>query len=106
MQLTKFVQKFNRMQKKLASIFFSTRLTALLFIAFAVSMAIGTFMDRASETSPTPYSRELIYEAWWFEAIMILFVINFVGNIFRFRLYKKAKWATLTLHLAFISTLR
>jgi len=90
------------MQKKLASIFFSTRLTALLFIAFAVAMAVGTFMDRASETSPTPYSRELVYEAWWFELIMVLFVVNFVGNIFRFRLYKKAKWATLTLHLSFI----
>ena len=90
------------MQKKLASILFSTRLTAILFLAFAVSMAIGTFLDRAAQTSPTPYSRELIYEAWWFEAIMVFFVINFVGNIFRFRLYRKAKWATLTFHLAFI----
>ncbi len=90
------------MQKKIASILFSTRLTAILFLAFAVAMAIGTFLDRASQTSPTPYSRTLIYEAWWFEAIMVFFVINFVGNIFRFRLYKKAKWATLTLHLAFI----
>ncbi|MEM7086915.1 MAG: cytochrome c biogenesis protein CcsA [Bacteroidota bacterium] len=90
------------MQKKLASILFSTRLTAALFIAFAIAMAIGTFLDRASETSPTPYSREMIYNAWWFEAIMVLFVINFVGNIFRFRLYKKKKWATLILHLSFI----
>ena len=29
-------------------------------------------------------------------------MINFVGNIFRFRLLRKEKWATLTLHLAFI----
>jgi cytochrome c-type biogenesis protein CcsB len=90
------------MQKKIADILFSTRLTALLFIVFAVSMAVGTFMDASSETSPTPYSRELIYNAWWFEAIMVMFVVNFVGNIFRFRLYKKEKWATLTLHLSFI----
>lgn len=90
------------MQKKLASILFSTRLTASLFLAFAIAMAVGTFLDRASDTSPTPFSREIIYNAWWFEAIMALFVINFVGNIFRFRLYKKKKWATLTLHLSFI----
>ena len=90
------------MQKKIASILFSTRLTAFLFIVFAVAMAVGTFLDASSETSPTPYSRELIYNAWWFEAIMVMFVINFVGNIFRFRLYKKEKWATLTLHLSFI----
>ncbi|NNM23452.1 MAG: cytochrome c biogenesis protein CcsA [Flavobacteriaceae bacterium] len=93
------------MQKKLAAILFSTRLTALLFISFAVAMAVGTFLDASSETSPTPYSRALIYNAWWFEAIMVFFVINFTGNIFRFRLYRKEKWATLTLHLAFILVL-
>ena len=90
------------MQNKLAKILFSTRLTAVLFIVYAGAMIAGTFMDAGQETSPTPYSRALIYNAWWFEAIMVFFVINFVGNIFRFRLYKKEKWATLTLHLAFI----
>lgn len=96
------MQKICQMQKKLADFLFSTRLTAVLFIVFAAAMAVGTFMDASSETSPTPYSRELIYNAWWFEAIMVFFVINFIGNIFRFRLYKKEKWATLTLHLSFI----
>ncbi len=90
------------MQKKLTNILFSTRLTAILFILFAASMATGTFLDVGQETSPTPYTRNLIYNAWWFEAIMVFFVINFTGNIFRFQLYKKEKWATFILHLSFI----
>ncbi|WP_142783255.1 cytochrome c biogenesis protein CcsA [Changchengzhania lutea] len=90
------------MQNKLAKILFSTRLTAFLFIAFAVAMATGTILDAGQDTSPTPYTRNLIYNAWWFEAIMVFFVINFSGNIIRFRLYKKEKWATLILHLSFI----
>ncbi|WP_179006249.1 cytochrome c biogenesis protein CcsA [Winogradskyella forsetii] len=90
------------MQKKIANFLFSTRLTAFLFIAFAVAMAVGTILDRNMETSPTPYTRTLIYNAWWFETIMVFFVINFVGNIFRYRLHKKEKWATLILHLSFI----
>ncbi|MFD1162523.1 cytochrome c biogenesis protein CcsA [Hwangdonia seohaensis] len=90
------------MQNKLAKILFSTRLTAVLFLAFAAAMAIGTFLDAGQDTSPTPYTRNLIYNTWWFEAIMVFFVINFTGNIFRFRLYKKEKWATLILHLSFI----
>ena len=69
------------MIKKISSILFSTRLTAVLFIAFAAAMAVGTFMDASAETSPTPYTRELIYNAWWFEAIMGLLMINFIGNI-------------------------
>jgi cytochrome c-type biogenesis protein CcsB len=90
------------MQKKLANILFSTRLTGILFIVYAIAMIVGTFMDAGQETSPTPYSRHYIYNAWWFEAIQILFMINFIGNIFRYRLLRKEKWATLTLHLAFI----
>ncbi|BAO76950.1 cytochrome c biogenesis protein CcsA [Winogradskyella sp. PG-2] len=90
------------MQKKIANFLFSTRLTAVLFIVYAAAMATGTILDRNMETSPTPYTRELIYNAWWFEAIMVFFIINFIGNIFRFRLHKKEKWATLILHLAFI----
>ena len=86
----------------LSKILFSTRLTAVLFIVFAAAMAAGTFLDANEETSPTALTRTMIYNAWWFEAIMVFFVINFLGNIFRYRLHKKENWATLTLHLAFI----
>ena len=89
-------------QNKISKILFSTRLTAILFIVYAAAMAIGTFLDAGQETSPTPYTRNLIYNAWWFEAIMVLFLINFIGNISKYQLYKKEKWATLILHLAFI----
>lgn len=97
-----FCTKFSRMQKKLAAILFSTRLTAVLFIVFAAAMAVGTFMDQGYEKPPSPYAREMIFNAWWFEAIMVFFVINFIGNMFRYRLLRKEKWATLLLHVSFI----
>ncbi|WP_372754404.1 cytochrome c biogenesis protein CcsA [Mariniflexile sp.] len=90
------------MQNKLAKILFSTRLTGILFIVFAAAMATGTFLDAGQDTSPTAYTRNLIYNAWWFEAIMVFFVINFMGNIIRFQLHKKEKWSSLILHLSFI----
>lgn len=90
------------MQKKLAKFLFSTRLTSVLFFVFAIAMIVGTFMDKGEATSPTPYSRTLIYNAWWFESIMVFFMINFIGNIFRYRLLRKEKWDVLLLHLSFI----
>ena len=90
------------MQKKIASVLFSTRLTAVLFLVFAVAMAVGTFLDASSENPPTAYTRELIYNAWWFEAIMLVFVINFIGNISRYNLLRRKMWATLMIHLALI----
>ncbi len=90
------------MLKKIGDLVFSTRLTAFLFIAFAAAMAVGTFMDAGMETSPTPYSRRLVYNTWWFEGIMAMFIVNFSGNIFRYKLWRKEKWTVLVLHLSFI----
>jgi cytochrome c-type biogenesis protein CcsB len=87
------------MQTKILSFFFSTKLMAFLFISFASAMAAGTFIEDAHNTDT---AKIWIYNAWWFELIMLLFVINFAGNIFRFRLYKKEKWVTLTMHLSFL----
>ncbi|WP_420572856.1 cytochrome c biogenesis protein CcsA [Kordia sp.] len=81
------------------NILFSTRLMAVLFFVFALAMGIGTFVE--SEYSTTT-ARIYVYNAWWFEIIMIFFMINFFGNIFRYRLHRKEKWATLLIHLSFI----
>ena len=72
---------------------------SLLFIVFAVSMAVGTFLEDAHGTTA---SRIWVYNTWWFEAILLFFVINFCGNIVRFRLYRKEKLITLIMHLSFI----
>lgn len=87
------------MNKNIFSFLFSTRLMALLFIVYAVAMGAGTFIESAYNTDT---ARIWIYNAWWFEVIHVFFLINFFGNIKRYQLHKKEKWATLLLHLAFI----
>lgn len=86
-------------QKKITQILFSTRTMAMLFISFAIAMAIGTFVENSYSTAT---ARAWIYNAWWFEAIMILFALNFLGNIKRYRLLRKEKLNTLILHLSFL----
>ena len=87
------------LKDKLINALFSTRLTALLFIAFSVSMGIGTFIENDFNTTT---AKIWIYNAWWFEAMMGMFVLNFVGNIARYRLLRWEKWPVLTLHLSWI----
>ena len=77
----------------------SNRLTAFLFLAFPAAMAMGTFIESWYSTDT---AKIWIYNAWWFEALMGLLMINFIGNIFKYRLLRKEKWAILLLHLSFI----
>lgn len=85
--------------KKIFNILYSTRLMAILFIVFATAMGIATFIENDYGTQT---SKALVYNTWWFELIMFLFVINFFGNIFKYRLYKKEKWSVLLFHIAFL----
>lgn len=87
------------MDKKVFSFLFSTRLMAVLFLVFAAAMGAGTFIESYYNTDT---ARIWIYNARWFELIMVFFMINFAGNIKRYQLYKKEKWATLLLHLSFV----
>ncbi|PKB00268.1 cytochrome c-type biogenesis protein CcsB [Flavobacteriaceae bacterium MAR_2009_75] len=88
-----------RIMQKLKNLLFSTRLMAMLFIAFAVAMGFGTFIESKYSTET---ARIWIYNAWWFEAIMVFFVINFIGNIKRYRLLRWEKWPVLVLHLSWV----
>ena len=87
------------MYKKFVSALFSTRLMALLFIGYAVAMAVGTLIESKYNTDT---AKIWIYNAWWFEAIHVFFLINFFGNIQRYKLLRREKWATLLMHLSFI----
>ncbi|TRZ42316.1 cytochrome c biogenesis protein CcsA [Robertkochia solimangrovi] len=87
------------MIESIKKILFSTRLMAILFVVFATAMAFGTFIESWYSTET---SKIWIYNTWWFEAIMVFFVINFLGNIKRYRLFRKEQWPVFLLHISFI----
>ena len=87
------------MKDFLNKVLFSTRFTALLFVSFATAMAFGTFIESWYSTDT---AKIWIYNAWWFELLMVLMSVNFAGNIFKYRLLQKEKWAVLLLHLSFL----
>jgi len=74
------------MGSKILQLLFSTKFMLVLLILFPVAMGIGTFLESWYSTDA---ARIWIYNAWWFELIMFLFVINFVGNIFKYKFINK-----------------
>ncbi len=71
----------------------------VLTLIFAASCAIATFIenDHGTETAWA-----VVYGTRWFEVLMLLLAINLVGNIFRFKLYKKEKFPSLLFHAGFL----
>ena len=72
---------------------------AVLFLVFAAAMGIATFIENDFGTQT---AKALVYNSVWFEMIMLFFTINFAGNIFKYKLYKKEKWSVLFFHVAFL----
>lgn len=85
--------------KKILDILISTRTMGVLLFVFALAMAYATFVEN---DYGTPTAKALIYEAKWFELVMVLLILNFIGNISRYRLYRREKWPVLVFHLAFV----
>ena len=87
------------MLQSIKNILFSTKLTALLLLAFAFSIGYATFIEN---DFGTPASKALVFNTKWFELILLLLTINLIGNIFKYKLFRWEKIAMLMFHLAFI----
>ena len=85
--------------KKLKDVLFSMLTTIILLIIFGISIGYATF---AENSSGTEYARQIVYNAIWFEVLMVALIINLLGSIFRYKLINKRKWSVLLFHLAFI----
>jgi cytochrome c-type biogenesis protein CcsB len=84
---------------KINSILFSNKSSIIILCIFFVVNVTATFIENSYDTFT---AQSLIYRSKWFEVILVLLVLNFIGNIKKYNLLLKEKAASLLLHLAFI----
>mgnify|MGYP006133069445 FL=1 len=80
----------------------STRFMAILLFVMAGSIGVATFIENEYDTIT---AKELVYNAKWFELVLLLLMLNFLNNIRTYQLLKWKKWSTLLLHFGFIIAL-
>jgi len=90
------------MINKIFKILYSTKTMVISLTVFAVAMAWATFIEN---DYGTPTAKAIIYNTKWFEILMFIMVVNFIGNVFIFRLYRKEKWPVFLFHIGFIVVL-
>ncbi len=87
------------MIKNLISIITDFRLTLILLGLFAIACGVATFIENDFGTAAAKHT---IYNSKWFEAIIALLLINGIGNIMKYKMFKKGKLPIFVFHLAFI----
>ena len=87
------------MMSKIFKYLFSTKFMLILMILFPFSMGLGTFLESWYSTEA---ARIWVYNAWWFEILMVLLIVCFIGNIKKYNLLSKGKRAVLLMHLSWV----
>jgi cytochrome c-type biogenesis protein CcsB len=82
-----------------ARAFFSMRMMAAGMIVFLVAIAAATFFESAYDIQT---AKIIIYNALWFELLLVFLGLNLIANIFRYNMLRREKIATLMFHLSFI----
>jgi len=93
------MNKFLKITTKYLAPIFNTRAAGMYILLFAAAIAIATFIENDFGTSA---AQKVVFKAWWFELLLLLFCIAIVVNIFKFRMIQQKKWPLLLFHGAII----
>lgn len=79
--------------------FFSMRMMAVGMIVFLLAIATATFIESSYDIQA---AKIIIYNAFWFELLLVYLGLNLIANIFRYKMFEQGKIAALAFHLSFI----
>ncbi len=77
---------------------FSMTLMGFLVLTLAFSMAFATFIENDFGVAA---SRDVVYNSWWFEFLLVLFIVNMLGSIIINKTYRKKKLSIFLFHFSF-----
>lgn len=75
------------------------RMMALAMLVFFVAIGTATLIE---STYGIQTAKIIIYNALWFEILLVFLVMTLIANIVRYQMFKREKIAMLSFHLSFI----
>lgn len=85
--------------KKVFDFLFSMQFSGTLMLVFAAAIGTATFVENDLGTLA---AKIIVYEAFWFELLLLLMCISMLGGIFKYNLYKRKKHSVLIFHISFV----
>lgn len=85
------------MKRFLNKYIFTMTMAGVYFVLIGLAIAVATFIEN---DFGTPTAQKVVYKAWWFELIILLFCLTLIWNIFRYKLYRWSKIPVFLFHFA------
>ena len=85
--------------KKISEYLLSMQSAVILMLLFALAIAAATFIENDYGTQT---AKALVYNAGWFEFLLLVLALNLVANIVRFRMWRPGKRLVFLFHISFI----
>ena len=88
------------MINKIINYLSTMKFATIMLLFFAFSIGYATFIENDFGAVS---AQALIYKMWWFELMILSLAISLILNIFKRKLFRKEKLATLMFHFSFIT---
>lgn len=85
--------------EKILNALFSMRAMAVAMIVFFVAIGRATFIESAYGIQAAKIT---VYNALWFEVLLVFLAMNLMANIWRYQMWKREKIALLSFHISFL----
>ncbi|WP_201353597.1 cytochrome c biogenesis protein [Hydrogenimonas urashimensis] len=85
--------------KKITDYLLSMHSAIIMMLIFAFAIGAATFIENDYGTQT---AKALVYNAKWFELLLLFLAINLVANIVRYRMWRPGKTLIFIFHAAFI----
>ncbi len=92
-------ENFRYLMERISQAFFSMRMMASAMIVFLVAIAAATLLESQYDIQT---AKILVYNAKWFEILLVYLGLNLIANIIRYNMFQRDKIAMLSFHLSFI----
>jgi len=90
---------FMTLLRKYFNLFISFPVTITLLATFAFLIGYATFLENDYSTTT---AKALVYANTYFEVLLMLLVINLIGSIIKYKMYKFKKIIIFTFHISFV----
>lgn len=85
--------------EKFLRFLFSMKMMALGLILFLLAIGAATILESKYNIQA---AKIIIYNAVWFEILLVFLGLNLIANIFRYKMFQRHKIAMLMFHLSFL----